>query len=267
MRLITFDPLRSIGLDGARYIKPALLEQHLDEIARADWLVFPDYADVVLLVHGLHKRIFPSLATYQLGFDKVEMTRAFRACSPAHVPQTLILPNTMAGQAEVLEHWFYPFVGKLPRSSQGQGVFLIENAAQWADYCGQSPTLYVQERLTIDRDLRVVWLGDRIVDAYWRLALHGEFHNNLARGGVLLREAVPDAALALVEHLARTLDIDHAGFDIAMQDGHPYVFEFNRLFGLQGLNDIGLQPGRLIGEHLAGLRFRDPQRLADHQAS
>jgi ribosomal protein S6--L-glutamate ligase len=35
--------------------------------------------------------------------------------------------------------------------------------------------------------------------------------------------------------MARNLGIDHAGFDIAMVDGHPYLFEFNRLFGNAGL--------------------------------
>ena len=35
--------------------------------------------------------------------------------------------------------------------------------------------------------------------------------------------------------LARELEVDHAGFDIALVEGYPYVLEFNRLFGNQGL--------------------------------
>ena len=31
------------------------------------------------------------------------------------------------------------------------------------------------------------------------------------------------------------LGVDHAGFDIALVDGYPYVLEFNRLFGNKGL--------------------------------
>ncbi len=46
---------------------------------------------------------------------------------------------------------------------------------------------------------------------------------------------VPQAAIDLALHLARTLDINHAGWDIAMVGDHPYVIEFNRLFGSQGI--------------------------------
>ena len=33
--------------------------------------------------------------------------------------------------------------------------------------------------------------------------------------------------------------MDHAGFDIALVEGYPYVLEFNRLFGNQGLGHGG----------------------------
>lgn len=46
---------------------------------------------------------------------------------------------------------------------------------------------------------------------------------------------MPQAAIDLALHLARTLEIDHAGFDIAMVGEHPYVLGFNRLFGNQGI--------------------------------
>ena len=40
---------------------------------------------------------------------------------------------------------------------------------------------------------------------------------------------------AVALRLARELEVDHAGFDIALVEGYPYVLEFNRLFGNQGL--------------------------------
>ena len=45
----------------------------------------------------------------------------------------------------------------------------------------------------------------------------------------------PTAATDLALRLARELEVDHAGFDIALVEGYPYVLEFNRLFGNQGL--------------------------------
>lgn len=250
MRLLTFDPFRSLGCPGVHYLKPELLMAHLDQIEAADWLLFPEYSDINLLVHALGKRIFPGSASYYLGYDKIEMLRAVQARFPAHVPLTLILPNTPAGRERILDEMCFPVVAKLPRASRGEGVFLIEQPSDWHAYCALSPVLYVQERLPIDRDLRIVWIGDRLVHAYWRVAATGRFHNNLARGAELCMDRIPDAALALVERVARVLDINHAGFDIAMVDGHPYVLEFNRLFGLEGLNRAGIRPGEIIFDYL-----------------
>jgi ribosomal protein S6--L-glutamate ligase len=57
----------------------------------------------------------------------------------------------------------------------------------------------------------------------------------------------------LVRSVARTLGIDHGGFDVAMVNGHPYLFEFNRLFGLDGLQTLGLRMDELIYAHLKRL--------------
>ena len=49
---------------------------------------------------------------------------------------------------------------------------------------------------------------------------------------------IPQAAAELVTKVATTLGIDHAGFDIAMVDNYPYILEFNRMFGSQGINSL-----------------------------
>jgi ribosomal protein S6--L-glutamate ligase len=250
LRLVTFDPLRTLGCP-ALALKPAQLLGELELLRAADCLLFPDYADIAFLCHVVRRPIYPSLATYQLGFDKFEMTRAFVAHLPQNVPETLMRGNTELAREEILDRMALPFVAKLPRASRGEGVFLIEDRAQWRSYCARTPLLYVQERLPIDRDLRVVWVGDRIVDAYWRVAAPGVFQANVARGGTIVREDVPAAALGLVTALADALGLDHAGFDIAVVDGHPYVLEFNRLFGLAGLAQAGIRVGELIAAYLA----------------
>lgn len=250
MRLITFDPFRTLGCPGVEYLKPDLLMQHLDRIEAADWLLFPEYTDINLLVHAMGKRIFPSESSYYLGFDKVEMMRAFQARFSAHVPPTLMLPNTPTNREMILDEMLLPFVAKLPRSSRGEGVFLIGSVQDWEDYCARTTLLYVQEYLPVDRDLRIIWIGDRVVHAYWRVAAPDCFHNNIARGASVSAGEIPDNALLLVEKLSRVFNIDHAGFDIAMLGDHPYVFEFNRLFGQEGLKDAGIRPGEIVFDYL-----------------
>jgi len=62
---------------------------------------------------------------------------------------------------------------------------------------------------------------------------------------------LPEAAITLVKQIARTLNIDHAGFDVMECDGHFYFLEFNRLFGNQGLTEQKIEPGAAIYRYLA----------------
>ncbi|OBS08467.1 ATP-grasp domain-containing protein [Acidihalobacter prosperus] len=256
MRLVSFDAFRTLGLPGIHYVKPEHFLHQQALVDAADWVLFPEFWQLGTLVFALRKRIFPSLSSYLLGHDKIEMTRAFQAVAPRHVPETVIAANTPDDADRLWSTLTPPFVAKIPRSSMGEGVSLIESHADWTRYLAATPTIYAQEYLPIDRDLRVVIAGSEVVAAYWRLQSARSFHNNLARGGRIGDDPVPPAAIELALLLARTLGIDHAGFDIAMVGGHPYVLEFNRLFGYQGLN------GRL--DRLAGAILDHLRTQGDH---
>ncbi|HVK98704.1 MAG TPA: hypothetical protein VM553_02785, partial [Dongiaceae bacterium] len=156
MRIITFDALRCLDIPGVHYIKPEQYLNHLPEIAQADWVLFPEYWQVNALYYGLGARLFPSIASYHIGHDKIEQTRAFQLVCPGNIPDTQILENSPENVERLWDELVTPFVAKDPRSSEGRGVFLIEERRQWRDYCAQSPVLYVQELLPIDRDLRLV---------------------------------------------------------------------------------------------------------------
>lgn len=235
MAWISFDIFRTLGFNDTKQLKPEQIFKHREEISAADWVLYPEYWQLNALIYGLKARVFPSQASYLLGHNKIEMTRAFEMVAPANTPHTEIRANT-PGNAEALwELMLLPFVAKLPKASQGSGVWLIKDRAEWRAYLDKTDVLYVQEYLPINRDIRVVIIGDTVVSAYWRLQSDQGFYNNVAKGGVIEQSAVPAQAVNLALHLAQTLDIDHAGFDIAMVGDHPYVFEFNRLFGNQGI--------------------------------
>ena len=82
-------------------------------------------------------------------------------------------------------------VAKLPKASMGEGVWLIESKADWQRYCERTNVLYAQEYLPIDRDVRVVIVGDRVVSAYWRTQADQGFYNNVSQGGRIDRGPVP----------------------------------------------------------------------------
>jgi len=253
MKLVSFDAMRSFGIPGVTYVRPESWLARPGEIEAAHWLLFPQYWQVNALYYGLKKRIFPSIPTYHLGHDKVEMTRAFQAVCPANVPETLILAATDGSEHEVLDTLTFPFVAKEIRNSMGRGVHLVENRAQWRRYAQANDVWYVQEFLPLDRDMRLVVIGRSVVAAYWRRRAEGGFHTNVARGGVVDFDDVPPQAIRLVESTARRLDIDHAGFDVAQVGDRFYFFEFNRLFGARGLVEGGVSAGALIHAYLEQL--------------
>jgi len=252
MNLISFDVFRTLGFPGTTVLKPDYFLAHKEELRAADWVLFPEYWQLSGLVYGLKCRVFPSLPSYYIGHDKVEMTRAFETVAPAHVPWTMIRANGPLEREEIWACMSLPFVAKHPKASMGEGVWLIESRADWLAYCEKSAVLYAQEALPIDRDLRIVVVGDRVVSAYWRHQSAYGFHNNIARGGMVGLEPVPESACQLALKVARDLGVNHAGFDIAMVGSHPYLFEFNRLFGNQGLDS------NVLREAILGY-------LSDHQ--
>jgi ribosomal protein S6--L-glutamate ligase len=250
MRLVSFDAFRTLGIPSITHLKPEQMFRDRQLLTQADWVLYPQYWQVNALTYGLRTRIFPNQATYHLGHNKIEMTRLFEMICPEHIPLTLILANTLESRLSALEQLDLPFVAKEVKSSMGQGVYLIQNKMDFERYCQQVETLYLQEYLPIDRDLRLILIGERVVGGYWRVRPDGGFHNNVAQGGEILYGPIPDAARQLVERVAQQSGINHAGFDVAMVDGHPYLLEFNRLFGNQGLKQLGLDVPGLILDYL-----------------
>jgi len=93
---------------------------------------------------------------------------------------------------------------------------------------------------------------------FWRLQSQQGFHNNLAQGARVDFDNVPVAALELVTWVAQELGIDHAGFDIAIVDGHPWLLEFNTFFGMEAMRARAVNVGSLVLDYLAS-RNDEPQ--------
>lgn len=251
MHIVSFDPFQTLGMPNTRNLSSHNFFKDISLLMQADWILYPEYWQVNTIHYVLNKRIFPSIATYHLGHNKLEMTRALLAMVPHFVPETYILPNTVENRERFTREVFsFPFVAKDFKNSQGKGVYLIENREQWSTYCENSEVLYAQELLPIDRDMRLVVIGKKVIAGYWRLQEQGLFHTNVSRGGIVSHEEIPSQAVSLVEWVAQKMDINHAGFDVAQVNGHYYIFEFNRLFGNQGLREKGINLTEIVYDYL-----------------
>lgn len=59
MKLVSFDPLRTLHIKEAHYIKPEHFFKEKDKIKEADWILYPEYWQINSLIYGLKKNIFP----------------------------------------------------------------------------------------------------------------------------------------------------------------------------------------------------------------
>lgn len=215
-----------------------------DIIRKAEKIFYPTafYSD---LFDSMGKKTFPSYHTYKYVQDKIKQTAIFNLLKLPH-PKTRVFYGSRQKNA-ILEHFSFPFVGKIPRgSAMGRGVFLIQSQDDLSAYTDRTNVAYVQEYLPIDRDIRVVVIGKKAVHAYWRICKSGEFRSNIGKGATISLEPVPQMAIDLALHTARLCKWDDVGIDICQYNGQHYLFEANMKYGKQGFIEAGIDYFKLM---------------------
>ncbi len=213
-------------------------EQEAELIRCAEKIYYPTafYAD---LFEAVGKPIFPSCHTYNYAQDKIKQSALFQLAGLPH-PKTRVFYGKRQ-RLKIKAFLPYPFIAKQPRgSAMGRGVFLIENDDDLARYTETRHVSYIQEYLAIDRDIRVVVIGGRVAHAYWRIAMPGEYRTNVARGGRISLDAVPEKAIALALQTANRCGWDDVGLDICHFDGSYTVLEANMKYGREGFHAAGI---------------------------
>jgi ribosomal protein S6--L-glutamate ligase len=207
-------------------------------IRKASKIYYPSvfYAD---LFDALGKTTFPSYHTYKFAQDKIKQSALFNLAGIPH-PRTRVFFGRR--QKAAIETYFgFPLIAKIARgSSLGRGVFLIQNSAELASYCSRFNPAYIQEYLPIDRDMRLVVIGRKVVHAYWRIARPGEFRANVGAGGTINFAPIPEAARCLALQTAAAGRWDDVGIDICLHNGQFYVLEVNMKYGREGFRNAGV---------------------------
>ena len=200
------------------------------------------YAD---LFDAMGKKTFPSYHTYKCVQDKIKQTALFELLNISH-PCTRVFYGKRQ-KKNIVNYFAFPFIGKIPRgSAMGRGVYLIQNKNELNEYLELTKVAYIQAYLPADRDIRVVVIGHRIVHAYWRIAPLNEFRSNIAVGGSVSLDSVPQEALDLALHTARFCRWDDVGIDICRHEGHYYVLEANMKYGKEGFRQAGIDYTKLM---------------------
>ncbi|OGP51061.1 MAG: hypothetical protein A2Y79_00485 [Deltaproteobacteria bacterium RBG_13_43_22] len=213
-------------------------QEEKQRIRAAEKVYYPTqlYVDLFLT---MGKKIFPSRETYVYSGDKIKQTTLFQLLQIPH-PRTRVYFGQQ--KKRIQKDFPFPFIAKIPRgSSMGRGVFLIHNHEELRRYLHRSPVAYIQEYLPLDRDLRVILISHQVILSYWKIALQGEFRNNLAQGASIEFSDIPDEALAFAGQITRRCNFNDVGLDLCHTSEKGWmVLEANMNYGHQGLKEKGL---------------------------
>ena len=213
-------------------------------IRKAQKIYYPTtfYAE---LFDAMGKKTFPSYHTYKCVQDKIKQTALFDLLEIPHPKTRVFYGKRQKGM--IGNHFQFPFIAKIPRgSTMGRGVYLIENPDDLHRYCSLPTPAYIQAFIPSGRDVRVVVIGDEIAHAYWRIAPAGEFRSNLAVGGTVSLDPIPQSVLDLALYTARRCQWDDVGIDIIENEGRLYVLEANMKYGKAGFRRAGIDYLRLM---------------------
>lgn len=221
-------------------------EAEAELLRRAEKIYYPStyYADMFA---AMGKQTFPSAHTYRFVQDKIKQTTLFQLLG-VPIPRTRFFYGRRKTE-KILQSFDFPFVAKVARGSAlGRGVYLVETREDLERYCESVTVAYIQDYLPVDRDVRVVVIGDRVRHAYWRISEPGEFRNNVEQGGYISFSQVPAEALRLARETALRCGWDDVGMDICIYKDCPYVLEANMKYGKQGFHKAGIDYGKLMEE-------------------
>lgn len=125
-------------------------------------------------------------------------------------------------------------------SSMGRGSLrfddpdLAYNAWKMLSRLGQP--IILQEYLSNPgRDIRVFVVGDEVVGSAYRYGAKGEWKTNVALGGRMTDEPVPEEMLEFGVKATRAMGLDYAGVDIIETERGPVILEVNGAPGWQAL--------------------------------
>jgi RimK family alpha-L-glutamate ligase len=133
------------------------------------------------------------------------------------------------------------FIYKPILGSMGKGAMkfsdadLAYNAYKMLDRFSQPLILqkYVQNP---GRDIRVFVIGDEAVGSAYKYRAAGKWKTNVAQGGTMVDEKVPDDILELGLSASAAMGLDYSGVDVMESPDGPVILEVNASPGWQALN-------------------------------
>ena len=133
------------------------------------------------------------------------------------------------------------FIYKPILSSMGKGSLkfndpdLAYNAYKMLDRFSQ-PIILQKYVTNPGRDIRVFVIGERVVGSAYKYRPEGKWKTNVAQGGKMVDERVPDDILELGLKATEVMGLNYSGIDVIESPDGPMILEVNGSPGWQALN-------------------------------
>lgn len=121
----------------------------------------------------------------------------------------------------------YPFILKINKSSQGRGVFLINNREELLCQLNlnKDKDLIFQEYISQAKgeDIRILTIGHNVIGAIKRYSTNGDFRSNCAVGGSAEVYPLDDQLKSIALSIVDKMNLTYSGIDILKTNSSQYM--------------------------------------------
>jgi RimK family alpha-L-glutamate ligase len=151
----------------------------------------------------------------------------------------------------------FPCVTKISNSSQGAGVYKIENKSELTKFIekNQNKNIIFQKFIDNDGDYRVLVIGGRSLGVMKRIRRSAEWRNNLslqATSAPVWNETIEKIAIKA----CKKIGLDFAGVDIIKAGKKYYIIEINDVPGFKGFEGVfpNINVARILAKYVLNKR-------------
>lgn len=201
-------------------------------------------------IENLGARILPNSDVISYYENKINMHKMFERVG-VRAPRSFIVSDEKEYE-EAIERLGLPFIVKGPYSYSSLAIDLIRTKDEYiqlgidlsSEGSARSRSLgvptfslpvIIQQFLNIKRDLRVVFIGEKILSSYWRINSSKGWQPTATRfGSGVSFHGFPEQWTEFINKTINKIDFPWGGFDIAWQNDdlstEPFILEVSPIF-------------------------------------
>jgi len=210
----------------------------------------------------IKKPIFPDMNQYYAYNDKIKQSNIFKLLNVPTVKTYISYDKQKS--LEVINKIKYPFILKDAHGYGGLHVHKIDNKKTAREYIEKifgpkglkhdlatmKDYFYAEEFVPIDKDMRVIVIGNRVACAYWRSS-SGDWRHNIGLGGEARFDQIPKKALDFCLKFNKKMNFHWMAYDIfVLKNGKILMSEFACNFGIKAPTMVGYDIRKMQAEYI-----------------